>query len=86
MAVLLLVIWLARKGKVLGMYLLLVGIGIAAMMDGVMHMVKLSGDPRLEAMLSWLSGTMIALSLAPCGILSALPSFYLPSAYCLPNS
>lgn len=55
MAVLLLIIWLARK--VSSGYLLLVGIGIAAMMDGVMHMVKLSGDPRLEAMLSWLSGT-----------------------------
>ncbi|MGP5201701.1 Fe(3+)-hydroxamate ABC transporter permease FhuB [Psychrobacter aquimaris] len=55
MAVLLLVIWLARR--VSSGYLLLVGIGIAAMMDGVMHMVKLSGDPRLEAMLSWLSGT-----------------------------
>lgn len=55
MAVLLLVIWLARR--VNSGYLLLVGIGIAAMMDGVMHMVKLSGDPRLEAMLSWLSGT-----------------------------
>ena len=54
-AVLLLIIWLARK--VSSGYLLLVGIGIAAMMDGVMHMVKLSGDPRLEAMLSWLSGT-----------------------------
>ena len=54
-AVLLLVIWLARK--VSSGYLLLVGVGIAAMMDGVMHMVKLSGDPRLEAMLSWLSGT-----------------------------
>lgn len=55
MAVLLLIIWLARR--VSSGYLLLVGIGIAAMMDGVMHMVKLSGDPRLEAMLSWLSGT-----------------------------
>jgi len=55
MAVLLLVIWLARR--VSSGYLLLVGIGIAAMMDGVMHIVKLSGDPRLEAMLSWLSGT-----------------------------
>ena len=55
MAVLLLIIWLARK--VSSGYLLLVGVGIAAMMDGVMHMVKLSGDPRLEAMLSWLSGT-----------------------------
>ncbi|BFM02822.1 Fe(3+)-hydroxamate ABC transporter permease FhuB [Psychrobacter alimentarius] len=54
-AVLLLIIWLARR--VSSGYLLLVGIGIAAMMDGVMHMVKLSGDPRLQAMLSWLSGT-----------------------------
>lgn len=54
-AVLLLVIWLARK--VTPAYLLLVGIGIAAMMEGIMSMVKLSGDPRLEAMLSWLSGT-----------------------------
>ena len=55
MAVLLLIMWLARR--VSSGYLLLVGIGIAAMMDGVMHMVKLSGDPRLEAILSWLSGT-----------------------------
>lgn len=53
--VLLLVMWLARK--VSSAYLLLVGIGIAAMMDGVMSVVKLSGDPRLQAMLSWLSGT-----------------------------
>ena len=54
-AVLLLVIWLARK--VTPAYLLLVGIGIAAMMDGVMSLVTLSGDPRLQAMLAWLSGT-----------------------------
>lgn len=54
-AVLLLVMWLARK--VTPAYLLLVGIGIAAMMDGIMSVVKLSGDPRLQAMLSWLSGT-----------------------------
>lgn len=58
--VLLLIIWLARK--VTPAYLLLVGIGIAAMMDGVMSMVKLSGDPRLEAMLSWLSGTTYSAS------------------------
>ena len=54
-AVLILIIWLARR--VSSGYLLLVGIGIAAMMDGVMHLVKLSGDPSLQAMLSWLSGT-----------------------------
>ncbi|WP_438012650.1 Fe(3+)-hydroxamate ABC transporter permease FhuB [Psychrobacter raelei] len=58
--VLLLIIWLARK--VTPAYLLLVGIGIAAMMDGIMSMVKLSGDPRLEAMLSWLSGTTYSAS------------------------
>jgi ferric hydroxamate transport system permease protein len=54
-AVLILIIWLARR--VSSGYLLLVGIGIAAMMNGVMHLVKLSGDPSLQAMLSWLSGT-----------------------------
>ena len=54
-AVLIMIIWLARR--VSSGYLLLVGIGIAAMMDGVMHLVKLSGDPSLQAMLSWLSGT-----------------------------
>lgn len=54
-AVLILIIWLARR--VSSGYLLLVGIGIAAMMDGGMHLVKLSGDPSLQAMLSWLSGT-----------------------------
>ncbi len=54
-AVLILIIWLARR--VSSGYLLLVGIGIAAMMDGVMHLVKLSGDLSLQAMLSWLSGT-----------------------------
>lgn len=53
--ILVLIIWLSRR--VSSGYLLLVGIGIAAMMDGIMHLVKLSGDPRLEAMLSWLSGT-----------------------------
>lgn len=58
--VLLLIIWLARK--VTPAYLLLVGIGIAAMMDGVMSMVKISGDPRLRGMLSWLSGTTYSAS------------------------
>jgi len=61
-AVLILIIWLARR--VSSGYLLLVGIGIAAMMDGVMHLVKLSGDPSLQAMLSWLSGTTYSIESA----------------------
>lgn len=69
-AVLILIIWLARR--VSSGYLLLVGIGIAAMMDGVMHLVKLSGDPSLQAMLSWLSGTTYSIEPATVWYLMAI--------------
>lgn len=65
---LLLIAGLAGAGVVLAMilglarrlspsYLLLVGVAISALMNGVLSLVKLSGDPRLQAMLNWLSGT-----------------------------
>ncbi|WP_227429407.1 Fe(3+)-hydroxamate ABC transporter permease FhuB [Psychrobacter sp. I-STPA6b] len=54
-AVLMLILWLARSLK--PSYLLLVGIAISAMMNGVLNIIELIGDPRLQAVLSWLSGT-----------------------------
>ncbi|MEN6670066.1 Fe(3+)-hydroxamate ABC transporter permease FhuB [Psychrobacter sp. B38] len=53
--VLSLILWLARR--VNPAYLLLVGIAIAALMGGLLSLVKISGDPRLQAVLSWLSGS-----------------------------
>lgn len=53
--VLMLIIWLARH--INSAYLLLVGISIAALMSGVLSLVKVSGDQRLQAMLIWLSGS-----------------------------
>lgn len=53
--VLLLIIWLARRLE--PAYLLLTGIAIAALMNGALDLIKLTGDPRLQAILSWLSGT-----------------------------
>ncbi|MGD4786457.1 iron chelate uptake ABC transporter family permease subunit, partial [Xanthomonas citri pv. citri] len=53
--VLLLVLWLARRLS--SSYLLLVGVAISALMGGILTLIKLSGDPRLQAMLNWLSGT-----------------------------
>src|SRR5690606_3848673 len=53
--VLSLILWLARR--VNSAYLLLVGVAIAALMGGLLSLVKLSGDQRLQAVLSWLSGS-----------------------------
>lgn len=53
--VLSLILWLARR--VNPAYLLLVGVAIAALMGGLLSLVKISGDQRLQAVLSWLSGS-----------------------------
>lgn len=53
-----LIIWLSRR--VQPSYLLLIGVAISALMGGVLSLIKLSGDPRLQAVLSWLSGTTYA--------------------------
>ena len=53
--VLSLILWLARK--INPAYLLLVGVAIAALMGGLLSLVKISGDQRLQAVLSWLSGS-----------------------------
>lgn len=53
--VLCLILWLARR--INPAYLLLVGVSIAALMSGLLSLVKISGDQRLQAMLSWLSGS-----------------------------
>ncbi|WP_395146020.1 Fe(3+)-hydroxamate ABC transporter permease FhuB (plasmid) [Moraxella atlantae] len=55
LAVLILILWMARK--IDSGYLLLVGVAITALMEGVLSLIKLSGDPRLQAILNWLSGT-----------------------------
>lgn len=53
--VLVMILWLARKLS--PSYLLLVGVAISALMTGVLTVVKISGDPRLQSMLNWLSGS-----------------------------
>lgn len=53
--VLLLILWLANQ--VHSSYLLLIGIAIGALMTACSVFINLSGDPRLEAVLFWLSGT-----------------------------
>lgn len=53
--VLSLILWLARR--VNPAYLLLIGVAIAALMGGLLSLVKISGDQRLQAVLSWLSGS-----------------------------
>lgn len=51
--VLSLILWLARR--INPAYLLLVGVAIAALMGGLLSLVKISGDlTRLQAVLSWL--------------------------------
>lgn len=50
-----LILWLARR--INPAYLLLVGVAIAALMGGLLSLVKISGDQRLQAVLSWLSGS-----------------------------
>lgn len=53
--VLMLLLWLARS--ISSGYLLLVGIALTALMNGILNVIQLSGDPRLQAILNWLSGT-----------------------------
>lgn len=54
-AVLAVVLWLARFLS--SAYLLLVGVAISALFSGVMTFIQASGDPRLQAVLAWLSGS-----------------------------
>lgn len=56
-ALLALVLMLAMARRVPSLHLLLIGIAISALMGVVMSMVKVSGDPRLFAVLSFLSGS-----------------------------
>lgn len=72
--VLLAILWLAKR--VSSMYLLLVGVAISAVMSGVLAIITLLGDPRLQAVLSWLSGSTyhatlpmaVGLSVLACGL------------------
>ena len=54
-AVLLLILWLARYLQ--PSTLLLTGIAISALMNGVMALAQQSGNPQLTGILSWLSGS-----------------------------
>lgn len=60
--VLALVLWLAKR--VPASHLLLVGVAISALMSGVLNVIKLIGDPRLQAVLGFLSGSTYHLNLA----------------------
>ncbi|ELA09319.1 iron-hydroxamate transporter permease subunit [Moraxella macacae 0408225] len=53
--VLAVILGLARKLS--PSYLLLVGVAISALMNGVLILIQISGDPRLQTILNWLSGT-----------------------------
>ena len=50
-----LVLWLARRLQ--PAWLLVTGVAIAALMQGVMTVVQLSGNPQLQGVLSWLAGS-----------------------------
>ena len=50
-----LVLWLARRLQ--PAWLLVTGVAIAALMQGVMTIVQLSGNPQLQGVLSWLAGS-----------------------------
>lgn len=54
-AVAVLVLWLARRLQ--PAWLLVTGVAVAALMQGVMTVVQLSGNPQLQGVLSWLSGS-----------------------------
>lgn len=53
--VLMVILWLSSRLP--NHHILLVGVAISALSASIMTLVKLSGDPRLSAILSWLSGT-----------------------------
>ena len=55
LAVAVLVLWLARRLQ--PAWLLVTGVAIAALMQGVMTVVQLSGNPQLQGVLSWLAGS-----------------------------
>lgn len=55
LAVLLLVMWLSRH--LAPPALLLTGIAVGALVQGVMRLLQLSGNPRITSVLSWLSGS-----------------------------
>lgn len=81
MAVLLAVLWLSSRLP--SSYLLLVGIAISALTTGVLTLIRLSGDPRLGAVLSWLSGTtyhitpMMSVVLCGCAVACVIVSLML---------
>ena len=50
-----LVLWLARRLQ--PAWLLVTGVAVAALMQGVMTVVQLSGNPQLQGVLSWLAGS-----------------------------
>lgn len=61
-AVLALILWLSQR--VPSSHLLLVGVAISALMVGVLNVIKLIGDPRLQAILGFLSGSTYSITLS----------------------
>lgn len=55
LVVLVVILWLSSQLS--SGYLLLIGVAISALMTGMLTLIRLSGDPRLQAVLTWLSGT-----------------------------
>ena len=50
-----LILWLSRHLQ--PAWLLITGVAIAALMHGVMTLIQVSGNPQLQSVLSWLSGS-----------------------------
>ena len=50
-----LILWLSRRLQ--PAWLLITGVAIAALMHGVMTLIQVSGNPQLQSVLSWLSGS-----------------------------
>lgn len=61
LAVLGVILWLSSRLS--HGHLLLVGVAISALTTGVMTLLRLSGDPRLQTILTWLSGSTYHLNL-----------------------
>lgn len=79
--ILALILWLSKR--VPTSHLLLVGVAISALMSGVLNVIKLIGDPRLQAVLGFLSGSTYHVNLAMAIGLTIFAVFGLVISYLL---
>lgn len=79
--ILALILWLSKR--VPASHLLLVGVAISALMSGVLNVIKLIGDPRLQAVLGFLSGSTYHVNLTTAIGLTIFAVFGLFISYLL---